>query len=394
MSDEDVISALRRKTGAGRPPPEVQPMSPTKAMRVGFAKAAEEAMELVFQVQQVTERRLTVSALTESLPENALLALLEGPLEQFGLMVFDHITTASIVEKMTTGAVLPMAPEERQPSTTDAVMCSDLMDRMLEAFEDQISEAPDPPMVQGFRYAARLQEARSISLAFDDVPYRCFFITAKLGRVGRESTVVLAYPYAPPQPKRAKGEESAWGKEFKDVVMGAHVTLDTVLHHFKLSLADVSAWEEGTVIPIPREALSRVEVRAQDGRKVSRGRIGQISGMRAVRIDLTEDEGSSVALDGQALDLGGMAAKDGDMPSLGDLGAMEASDMGSADLEPDAVGNGLGDMPAMGDLPDLPDLPDVDGAGDDLPDLDDFPAIEDLPPLGDLAPLGELPDLD
>ncbi|WP_417244126.1 FliM/FliN family flagellar motor switch protein [Celeribacter sp.] len=366
-------------------------MSPTKALRVGFAKAAEEAMELIFQVQQVEERRQTVSALTASLPGNALLALLEGPLNQFGLMVFDHITTASVVEQMTTGSVLPMAPEERQPSTTDAVMCSDLMDRMLEEFEDQISESPDPPKVHGFRYAARLQEARSIALAFDDVPYRCFYITVKIGRVARESTVVLIFPYDAPPPKRVKGEDSAWGKEFKDVVMGTHVTLDTVLHHMKLSLSEVSAWEEGTLIPIPREALSRVEIRAQDGRKISRGRIGQIGGARAVRIDLTPDDGSNGPLDGRALDLGdlagmggmgGMAPRGGDLPSLSNLG------VGGSDSEA-----GLGDMD-LGDLPAMGDLPDLDAAGSDLPDLGDLPPLGDLPAMDDLPPLGDMGDFD
>jgi len=32
MSDADIISAMRRKAGVGRPPPDVQPMSPAKAL--------------------------------------------------------------------------------------------------------------------------------------------------------------------------------------------------------------------------------------------------------------------------------------------------------------------------------------------------------------------------
>lgn len=393
MSDEDVITALRRKTGAGRPPPEVQPMSATKALRVGFAKAAEEAMELVFQVQNVEERRQTVSALTQSLPENALLALLEGPADQFGLMVFDHVTTASVVEQMTTGSVLPMAPEERQPSTTDAVMCSDLIDRMIEEFEEQIAQAPNPPKVDGFRYAARLQEKRSIALAFDDVPYRCFYITVTVGRVARESTIVLIFPYDAPQPKRVKGEESAWGKEFKDVVMGTHVTLDTVLHEITLSLSEVASWDVGTLIPIPREALSRVEIRAQDGRKVSRGRIGQIGGARAVRIDLTPEDPSDGVLDGRALDLGGAG-----LGSMAGLAGMTSG--GGSDLPPLGDLSGMNDLGSGGnlDFPDLPDLPDLDGfpAMGDLPPLesaDDFDGLGDLPPLGDFADLSDLPDI-
>lgn len=82
---------------------------------------------------------------------------------------------------------------------------------------------------------------------------------------------------------------------------GTQACLDTVMHRVHTTLSVLETWEAGTVVPIPREALSQVELRASDGRLVSRGRVGQMGGNRAVRIDTSlADDGAKPAsgLDG------------------------------------------------------------------------------------------------
>ncbi|MBW6417398.1 FliM/FliN family flagellar motor switch protein [Celeribacter sp. PS-C1] len=369
MSDADIISAMRRKAGVGRPPPDVQPMSPAKALRLAMAKAAEDTIGLVLQVTEVVEERSTISRLPGQVPENALMSLLEGPNNAYGLAVLDKNAVSAIVEQQTTGKVLSLPPEDRPPTATDAVMCSDLCNQVLRQFESHIAEVAAPPEIAGFHVAAQLQEARSIAIAFDDVPYRLYRARVTLGRRGREGEVFFVFPFAAPKLKTLDEGAGDFSSTFQNVVMKSEARLDTVLHRVRLTLGDVTSLTEGMMIPIPREALSRVEVRADD-RLVSRARLGQINGKRALRVVICANgEDDAEALGHEAFGAGDIVGAT-EFPALSGVGDMGMSDpAGGGDALPP-----LGDLPAMGDLPSLGDL------GDLTP-------LSDLPPLGDLPPL-------
>lgn len=375
MSDADIISAMRRKAGVGRPPPDVQPMSPAKALRLAAAKAAEDSIGLVMQVTHVAEERSSILRLPEQLPDDALLSLLEGPDNAYGLAVFDRNVISAVVEQQTTGKVLKLPPEERAPTATDAVMCTEITDHILSLFETNVAEVADPPHVEGFRVAAQLREARSISIAFEDVPYRVYRISVSLGRGVREGEILLVFPYARATPKPVPGAPNNFGRDFQAVVMTSEARLDTVLHRIRLPLADVMSLEVGMVLSIPRSAVSKVELRADD-RLVSRAQLGQINGKRAVRlIFMTGDDDPLDASYGP--DEGGF----GDMGAPSGSSAVPALSNGMGDVPP------MGDFPAMGDMGDLPPLGAFPALGDmggdmgDLPDLGHFPAMGDLPSL-------------
>ncbi|EKE68781.1 MULTISPECIES: FliM/FliN family flagellar motor switch protein [Roseobacteraceae] len=375
MSDADIISAMRRKAGVGRPPPDVQPMSPAKALRLAAAKAAEDSIGLVMQVTHVAEERSSILRLPEQLPDDALLSLLEGPDNAYGLAVFDRNVVSAVVEQQTTGKVLKLPPEERAPTATDAVMCTEITDHILSLFETNVAEVADPPHVEGFRVAAQLREARSISIAFEDVPYRVYRISVSLGRGVREGEILLVFPYARATPKPVPGAPNNFGRDFQAVVMTSEARLDTVLHRIRLPLADVMSLEVGMVLSIPRSAVSKVELRADD-RLVSRAQLGQINGKRAVRlIFMTGDDDPLDASYGP--DEGGF----GDMGAPSGSSAVPALSNGMGDVPP------MGDYPAMGDMGDLPPLGAFPALGDmggdmgDLPDLGHFPAMGDLPSL-------------
>jgi flagellar motor switch protein FliM len=351
MSDEDLISAMRRKAGVGRPPPDVTVMSAAKALRLAVVKAAEEATGMVMQVTDVREELTSTSRLPDVIPDHSLLALLEGPENTYGLAVFSLAVTTSVVEQMTTGNVQKHPPEDRKPTSTDSVMCFELIDSMLAFFEQIVAEAVDPPVVEGYRAAAQLSETRSIPIAFDDIRYRMYRLSVDMGRGLRNGEIMFIYPASRPKPKPEPGMPS-----------------------------DVANLEVGMTIPIPHEALSRVEVVA-DGHRVSQGRLGQVNGYRAVRVDLhptalTDDDGG---MDGGAgfPALGSGALSDEmemDLPGLGDFPAM-----GSMGDEGDAMS---GELPPLGDLGS--DFPTMGDMGDDLPalgDMGDFPAMGELPSL-------------
>jgi flagellar motor switch protein FliM len=359
-------------------------MSAAKALRLAAAKAAEDGTGMVMQVTNVVEELTSTSRLPDQIPENSLLALLEGPENAYGLAVFSLAVTTSVVEQMTTGSVQKHAPEDRKPTSTDSVMCFELIDQMLAHFEHIVQEAADPPQIEGYRTAAQLSETRSIPIAFDDIRYRMFRISVDMGRGVRTGEIMFIYPAFRPKPKPEPGTQSDWQTDFKTSVMKTKASLDTILHRVSLPLSDAANLTVGMTIPIPHEALMRVEVVA-DGRRVSYGRLGQVNGHRAIRIDLNTP-----------------ASLDGDHEAGSDMGGLGMADAGGMDfpaLEADGLSDdfgsempSLGDFPAMGDMSgDLPSLGDMGG---DLPPMGDLPPLGDLPPMGDLPPIGDMGDLD
>ncbi|MFT6426056.1 MAG: flagellar motor switch protein FliM [Celeribacter sp.] len=377
MSDDDLISAMRRKAGVGRPPPDVTAMSAAKALRLAAAKAAEDGTGMVMQVTDVSETLTSTSRLPELIPDHSLLALLEGPEHAYGLGVFSLAVTTSVVEQLTTGHVQKHTPEDRNPTSTDSVMCFELIDRMLSHFEQIVADASDPPQVEGYRTAAQLSETRSIPIAFDDIRYRMFRLTVDMGRGLRTGEIMFIFPATRPKPKPVPGTQSDWQRDFKTSVMKTEAALEAILHRVSLPLSDAANLAVGMTIPIPHEALMRVEVVA-DGRRVSYGRLGQVNGHRAVRIDLNDP----ASMDDEA----DMSIGFGDHGADG-IGHSEFPALGTGDIS-DTMGEdmpSLGDFPAMGDMGDmsgdLPSLGDMSGDLPDLGDMSDFPAMGDLPSL-------------
>ncbi|MBU2936225.1 MULTISPECIES: FliM/FliN family flagellar motor switch protein [Pacificibacter] len=380
MSDDDLISAMRRKAGVGRPPPEVTSMSSAKALRLAAAKAAEYCTGMVMQVTDVMEKLTSTSRLPDQISDNSLLALLEGPENAYGLAVFSLAVTTSVVEQMTTGNVQKHMPEERKPTSTDSVMCFELIDQMLAHFEHIVQEAADPPDIEGYRTAAQLSETRSIPIAFDDIRYRMFHMTVDLGQGLRSGEIMFIYPASRPKPKPELGSQSDWQRDFKTSVMRTEANLDTVLHRVSLPLLDAANLGVGMTIPIPHKALMRVELVA-DGRRVSFGRLGQVDGHRAIRVDMD----APASLDGHhdtgdglsGLGKAGMGGTD--FPALEADGMPDnlKADMQSADAFP-AMKSMSDDFPSLGDMGgDLPPLGDIG----DLGDLSDFSALGDLPSI-------------
>jgi flagellar motor switch protein FliM len=204
-----------------------------------------------------------------------------------------------------------------------------------------------------------------------------FRISVDMGRGLRTGEIMLIYPASRPKPKPEPGTQSDWQRNFKTSVMKTEANLDTVLHRVSLPLSDAANLAVGMTIPIPHEALMRVEVVA-DGRRVSFGRLGQMNGHRAIRIDLNEPASLEGNLQAEA-DMGGFGiANSGGM----DFPALEADGM-SDDFGADMPS--LSDFPAMGDMSgDLPSLGDMGGdlsPLSDLGDMPDFPAMGDLPSL-------------
>lgn len=302
MVSDGALQAMRRKAGEGRSTPEAGQMSPARAWQAALPKAAEECAGLVLSVRGVTERRAPRDDVAGDMAEGALLALLEGPSERFGIAVLDPQVLAGLIEVLTTGRVIPRPAEPRVPTRTDAVMCADLLDRLLELFEQALGEMEAPPDLGGYRYATQLADPRLVEMTLAEGAYRVFTCAVDLGRGAKQGEVRIALPdagSARPGPER----ERQFQRALEERVLDVPAQIDAVLHRFRLTLDDVMALRPGDVLPVPAEALKRVSLEARTRESVATARLGQLGGARAVRVlqahaDEDEPEGFDPAAPG------------------------------------------------------------------------------------------------
>ena len=354
MISDGARQIMRRKAGEGRPPPEVSVMTPARAWKAALPLAADRAAGMIAAVRSVEETRAMRDDLGEGLDDATLLVLLEGPSERFGAVFIDAQVLAGLVESMTSGRISSRPAEPRKPTATDAVLCADLLDFMLEEFEGSLEEMSDPPNLAGYRYAAPLADARAVEMTLPDGPYRIYRLELDLGSGSKIGTLTMALPAA----ARGAGgaaDHAAFLKKLEDSVLRAPAQVEAVLHRTRLELSEVRNWQVGDVVAVPLSSLATVSIEAIGSTRLAQARLGQQGGFRAVMVTGVGergDEAPTEAFEEAVPSSGRMALPGGDMPDL------PMAD-GLPDLEPGLAGGpgedlDLGDMefPAV-DIPDL-----------------------------------------
>ncbi|RYH12001.1 FliM/FliN family flagellar motor switch protein [Tropicimonas sp. IMCC6043] len=390
MAEAARQTIIRRKLDAGRDAaPEDRRVRPVRALSAALSKAAEDLMGLALDAGSGPEHIASLSDLLERLPENGLLAVLEGPRDGQGLFAFDSSALAAIIEKLTTGSVGTAPPSLRRPTRTDAALAADLIDGTLQRFETALAGREDFRWASGFGYSTHVEDIRPLGLLLEDIDYRIFGLTLdfELGR--RQGRMLLALPAqgcAEIPPDAASGAppdapaDPDWAPGLAARVLQGEVSLEAVLHRFQLPISAVGALRVGDEIPIPVSALDNLRFAGAEKIPLGRCRLGRSNGYRAVRL----------GAGGQAEAYTGHPGRTQPAPSAERPVPMKAS----ADDD--------------SDLPEHSDLPSGGGAGagvavdmaiDGLPALDGLPTLDNAGPTDsavalDLDALDALPKLD
>ncbi len=288
MADPAPISAIRQMTGSRRPPPEIPPVTAVGALGKALARAGDATAGLVLRATGVAETRVTLSALDGQVDDHDLLAIAEGPDSRFGLLIADPDLIAAVIEMQTIGRVLPMPAPPRAATRTDAAMCADFFDQVLEVFETELTQAnlPVAALCGGFRFAVQLDDYRAVSMTLPDIAYRRFQATLDLGAGSKQGTLSLLLPFdaSLPQPPSEIGAEQQGDTDAPRVILTARVDLHAVLHRVRMSLDEVTGLAPGATLSLSRDALGAVDLEDMSGQVRATCRLGQAAGQRALRL--------------------------------------------------------------------------------------------------------------
>ncbi|NPD15820.1 flagellar motor switch protein FliM [Xinfangfangia sp. D13-10-4-6] len=279
---------LRRKLARAQQPEEAPHALVDQAWRLALARALREGAGLAAETNALSSRQCGLDDLPELPPEQALIALLDGPGGAMGMAAFAPELTASLIEMQTIGRVGNGPAVTRRPTRTDAAMVSPILDRALARFDFLVRDLPQARIGQGFRFASLLEDSRSIGLLLDDLDYHLQSVTLTLGEGGRSGEVLLALPLgfetneAVPLPAAARQPDPT--QEFVAGLNQSHCELVAVLGHRVLPLSEVMQLEPGQVLTLDDAAITRISLRGIDGKPVAMARLGQQDGNRALRL--------------------------------------------------------------------------------------------------------------
>ncbi len=364
-------------------------MTPAKAFRLALSKAAQVVLGLAVRVQSIKEDRLNQAQLLDALDKDALLLILEGPHGTKGVAVFDTQTLAAVIEVQTLGNVMQSEAAPRLPTNTDSAMCEAILDRVLQEFEGHLAASTAADWATGFRFEKRIESARLLGLALEDVDYRMFHLPLDMADGAKQGTLLIVFPAeGAGAGQLASGGEKGWAQAMEKAVCASHVDILAVLHRTQVSLATVRGFQSGDLVTVPKSAVSEVSMEGSDGRVVGVARLGQQNGFRALRIS-----------DGKAIAALSVASQIVDItPTDGALGTSLGMDMPSEMGAPPEMGVPKGEA---GDAPmpmvDIPMTPmDSIGAQDGevpMPDPDMPMMPMENAPMGDVEamPMAAMP---
>jgi len=219
----------------------------------------------------------------------------------------------------------------------DVELCRPLIDAFLREIRCLADETPLDGWTNGAMSGPRLSGARSVGLALAEGRYRVVRLTLDFGVGEREGTLVLCLPVASRvagQPAEAAPPSETFGRQLRANVMDAPARLHAVLHRSRMSLSDVEAFRVGQVLPLAGITVASVRLEGPRQRLLATARLGQVSGLRAVRLE---------------------------QPSNADLAEVPIADSLRPAVPPPGP---AGDAPSAARPPGLPDRgagPDADG---------------------------------
>lgn len=367
------FSALQRKAGVDRPPPDHGVMSPAKALRLALAQAGEDLLGSAILTGTVEETRTTVPQMAGLIEEGALVMLLQGNSRSRGLAILDAAALAAVLEALTTGRIsagdAPSQP--RMPTATDAFLTGRFLTRIVGAFSDYLETLPEADWAGTFTATEQVRDVRSLPLLLEDMAFRAISAPLDFDAGTRQGTLQLVFPWAGehatakalPAPATT-AEDSTPTQAQSDnslrALLQGEASLEAILHRQRLPLANLLGWKSGDLVTFPAHAIATVALVDSAGASVATARLGQANGQRALKLMQSETTGSgtlSPLAMATARAVGGRVLHDTpEDPAPPEPGKPSKA---SAPPPPTVAGPDTSAVEEVGDLPDLPQLPSV-----------------------------------
>ncbi|GGL65059.1 FliM/FliN family flagellar motor C-terminal domain-containing protein [Wenxinia marina] len=290
MAADGSHPVLRRMAGiAAAPSGPEPPVTPARALRRAATRAGA-ALDLALTVASIADERRTLDEVLAGLNEADLLLGLDRDGAERGLAVIDLDLRDALVEVQTLGRLSDRPRPEDAPrravTAADAALGLPFLDGLLRGLAAAGTGTDLPDWVAGASGGERHASRRAIGATLPAGDYRVVTLALDLegGRAG-QLTLILP-PSRPLSATSPPAHGRDWADAFRGSVEEATAVLTAVLARHRIPLSEAEALRPGLVLPLPGVTVGSVRLEAPPGRVLATARLGQVAGLRAVRLEM------------------------------------------------------------------------------------------------------------
>ena len=283
MADGSADTVLERKAQAQRQALGVGTISISRALGRSLSIAADALWALGLASRVFKDEILGMDRALNRVSEDQLLVILEKDGSPCALASFDRALVTGLIEVQTLGKITRMPLDDRPYTQTDAAMMAPLVDAALPRFASMLAGQPDLVHVHGYGFGALVDDIQTAGLVLDAQAFHTISLELSLAQDTRAGRAVFLFP----QHDIAKGKDAAGAgnKGKHEAVMKlVPARMQAVLTRIHVPLSKAQALKPGDVLDISSEAINAVTLVVEGGHVAAKGKLGQMNGLRAVRI--------------------------------------------------------------------------------------------------------------
>lgn len=261
-------------------------VSPERAIRLGVSRAFEE--ELGWRIG-VIGVGLSVTPFDETLAQFApdFLTYELRSEAMAGFVAVDGDTRSAIIEVLTCHSAMARRASPRDVTAVDAALVRATFERLLGNLAEHALGTELEGWLKDVSLGGQILHEGQLEARLAVQDYRVAQVSLDFGVGDRQGQLVLAI--ALPPKVEAQSPEAAprgIGDLLAKRLRQEPVVIEAVLHRFNMTNADISAWVAGYEIPLDGADLGRVAIVAAGAeRLLGNARLGQIHGMKAIRLE-------------------------------------------------------------------------------------------------------------
>lgn len=263
-----------------------------QALRLAISRAGRQALDADLLAEDISFEQIPgAESLVDPLAEFALVGKLVSASEDAGIVAADRHAVAAITSLRTTGH-LPSYVPERGASIVESALAQPLLTGIVTAWAMALEadKDADARLIHGYHAAGKAQSVRSLAMSIPQGALNLYRVDLAFGGSAK-GKLVFAFPTerllhkSPTAPEKQARDPKVWTQHFSDELREAPTRVDAILLRRAMSVTDLRGLHVGQLLAIPQTALNTVTLVGTQGAIIGHGRLGQLSGYRAIRLN-------------------------------------------------------------------------------------------------------------
>jgi flagellar motor switch protein FliM len=283
MSASPIENILLTKATQGTRARESRIVTTAHGLQLGLARAAEDLWGLDVTCSDITQDVVDQQSAISQLKDDSLLLVLASAENTHALATIDRSILAALIEIQTLGRVHETPLDNRPYTSTDAAMAWLYLDYVIKLFASSVEDREIGQQITGYFLEEKAEDLRAAGLCLSRGDYLIFSAKVYVARGKRTGTIQIVIPHRKvplPEVERKPAESHNVDNGFALLP----VSLDTVFTNIKMPLSIACNLTPGDFIPMPPDVLNHAELHAASGFVVASGKLGQMNGLRALRL--------------------------------------------------------------------------------------------------------------